>query len=64
MRKEKKPWWRKALLCRLGLHAWRPFGWTVDRRLDICKRDGCSRRRWRTDRKGPTDQEAAPGRWI
>lgn len=43
----------KSLFCRLGLHKMRRgFGWSGDKRMDICLRNGCRYSKWHKDKIG------------
>lgn len=43
----------KPLLCRLGLHKMRRgFGWSMDKRMDICLRNHCRYSKWHKDKRG------------
>lgn len=43
----------KSLFCRLGLHKMRRgFGWSGDKRLDICLRNGCRYSKCHKDKIG------------
>ena len=51
--RKKKHVFEKSLFCSLGFHKMIcGFGWSLNHRMDVCKRENCSYRKWHRDKIG------------